>query len=115
MATPSADFAIPVCEVVVVMASQSARRDIGPPIVPAPAHEPLSDGRRSGVPASACALGHGPLAPRRHAVPQEVPPGLPLARGLDERGQAPAPAREGAAELRVRLRALEEGGQAMRV
>src|SRR6185295_6731352 len=115
MGTPSAEGAMPVCEVVVLIASKRARRDIGPPIVPAGTGRPVSAGRRSGAPAAAPPRTRRPLAGGGHAIPQEVPPGLPLARGLDQRSQAPAPAREGAAELRVRLRALEERGQAMRV
>src|ERR1044071_4156788 len=115
MGTPSAEGAMPVCEVVVLIASKRARGDIGPPIVPAGTGRPVSAGPRSGATAAAPGRTRGPLVARGHALPQEVPPGPPLPRGLDERSQAPAPAREGAAELHVGLRALEEGGQAVRV
>src|SRR6266487_47481 len=115
MGTPSADFAMPVCTVVLI-ARRRAKRDIGPPIVPG--HPALRVSRRprgSGPSAPPRAHARAPPAAPMRAIAQQVPPGLLLARGLDQGSKPPAPARQRAPELGVRLRALEQRGQAVRI
>src|SRR5438105_13971307 len=101
MATPSPERAVPACTSIAAAIVRRSRAAMVPALY-----------RLSG-PARGRTSCPRPPTPRVFA--EEVAPGPPLAGGLDQGREPPAPGREGAVELAVRLRAREQRGQAVGV